>query len=227
MLGLAASLFLELYALIRFLQPEYFLFSRLARNLNFRSEPREFLTCVLQSLLFRAQSGFFSAMVSLSFRTQTSGVLERAFMFFRSLLLVGCLTLQFLNALSFLLDMEAGFTFKAQAFLLNQPSGRFFSPYPFLYFLEPSCFFLGCGPRSVDLCATAREALLNPRQRFFIRFQTKALLFSATAGFLAGSSSRFFDQLSLRGGSTISLFQTLPFFLSAQAFRSFVDKVFQ
>jgi hypothetical protein len=135
MLGLPARFFLELYPLSCFLEPEYFLLSRSARSLYLSSEPSKFLTCAFQSFLFGLQSFFFSAIITLSFRSEPFSPLKRTFMFFRAFLLFGGPSLQLFDAASLFFGMKSGFGLQAQTFLLNQPPGHFFRSHPLLYFL--------------------------------------------------------------------------------------------
>ena len=227
LLSQAAGFFLNLYALTRFHEFEYFGLSPLARSLYFCSDLGQLLACSLQGFLFSMQSFAFRPMVSLSFRAQTANSLERTFMFGRPVLLFDCLTLQFFYPVSRFLCLQAVFSFQAQAFLFHQTPGRFFGADSILYFLQPAGIFFSLGSRSVDLSATAREALLQARQRFFVSLQPKQFLGRATVGLFVGSPSGFLKQLSFRRRTTVRFFQTLPFFISAWQSSRFVKQTFQ
>jgi hypothetical protein len=227
LLSQTAGFFLNLDAPTRFRQFEYFGLSPLARSLYFCSDLGQLLACSLQGFLLGTQSFSFRAMVSLPFRAQTSNSVERTFMFGRAVLLFDCLTLQFFYPVPRLLRLQAVFSFQAQAFLFHQPPGRFFGAESILYFLQPAGIFFSLGSRSVDLSATAREALLQARQRFFLSLQTKQFLGGATAGFFVGSPSDFLKQLSFRCRMTVRFFQTLPFFISTLRGSRLVEKTVQ
>jgi hypothetical protein len=91
----AAGFFLNLDALARFNQFDYFCLRSLARQLHFCSDLRQLITCSLKGLMFGTQSLSFRAMVRFSFRAQPFDSFEGTFMFFGSALLFECLTLQF------------------------------------------------------------------------------------------------------------------------------------